>query len=155
MPHVYNRRHVSIQVKDGTGTPITANLTPGEGDFKVSGLEQGDKEALPIYNRGAFLEMVTGDDKQVTGSVSVYHYGDLTGTSVLDAIRKTGNFASGVTVDPGGVVWALDMVVTITDGTVTNTYTFSTCRFTTDWQEGKEANMFSISFTCYEGVAIT
>ena len=123
---VFTRKHVSILVKDATGTPITATLGPGPGDFSYSGLEEGDVEALPIYNRGTYLEMVVGDQKQITGSITVYHDGDQTGTSVLDAIRKTGN-----------------------------TLTFNTCRFSTDWAEGKEGNQYSISFTCYEGVAIT
>ena len=152
---VFTRKHVSILVKDATGTPITATLGPGPGDFSYSGLEEGDVEALPIYNRGTYLELLIGDQKQVTGSITVYHDGDQTGTSVLDAIRKTGNFASGVTVDPGLVSWALDMVVTMTRGAVTNVLTFNTCRFTTDWAEGKEGNQYSISFTCYEGVGIT
>lgn len=155
MPHVFTRRHVTIAVADGTGTPITATLGPGPGDFTVSGLEEANKEAQRILNNGAYLEMTYGDDKEITGSITVFHYGDQTGTSVIDAIMKTGNFASGVTVDPGGVVWALDMTATITDGSVTNTMVFNTCRFTTDWGVNKEANSYSISFTCHEGVTRT
>jgi hypothetical protein len=155
MPVVMSRRNVTVTVQDGTGTPITATLTPGPGDLKWSGLEAAGAEAIGVYNRGAFLQQIKGDDKQITGSITIYEYGDQTGTSVLDAVRKTGNFASGVTVDPGGQVWALDMIAAVTDGSVTNTYTFSTCRFTADYQESKDGNTWTLSFTCYEGVAVT
>lgn len=151
----FTSRHVSAQFKDGTGTPITATAGPGPGDIKIGGLEEGDVAATKILNRGDFQELVLGEDKEVPFSITIHHVGDLTGESVLDAIRKTGNFSSGVTVDPGGVVWALDIVVTMTRGAVTNTFTLNTCRLMTDWSEAITGNTFSVSGTCYEGVTIT
>ncbi len=152
---VFTHKHLSVTVKDDTGTPITATLGPGPGDLSYSTLEQGDVEALAVYNRGTYLEAVDGDQKQITGSITIYHDGDQTGSSVLDAVRKTGSFASGVTVDPGLVSWMLDIVVTATRGAVTNTWTFSTCRITADFTETKDGNTWTLNFTCYQGVAIT
>jgi hypothetical protein len=152
---VFTSRHTTVVLKDGTGTPITATVGPGPGDLTISGFQEGFSEATPILNRGDFQELVLGADTPVEFSITIWHDGDLTGTSVLDAIQKSGNFASGVTVDPGGVVWALDCLVTMTRGGVTNTYLLNTCRLKADWKEGLDGNQFTISGTCYEGVTIT
>lgn len=153
---VFTNKHVAVTVKDGTGSPITATLGPGPGDLSFSGLEQGDVGAIRVMNRGAHLELVEGPTKELTGSVTVYHNGDLTSTgSVLAAIRKTDDYASGVAVDPGLVSWTLDLVVTMTRGAVTNTFTFNTCRLAADYKEAEGGNTMTINFTCFEGVTIT
>ena len=152
---VKTRKHVTVTLKDATGTPITKVLGPTPGDFQIQGLQENNTEGLPIYSRGSFLELVEGDDVQIQGSITVYHDGNLTGTSVADAILKAGNFASGVTQDPGGVVWTLDTVVTVTRGADTDTFTLSNCRFQFDYNEDKEGNKLPIKFTCYGGCALT
>ena len=152
---VLNSRHTTVTLKDGTGTPITVTVGPGPGDMTISGFMEGDTTITKILNRGDYQESVYADDNEVPFTITIYHNGDLTGSSVLDAILKTGSFSAGVTVDPGGVVWALDVLVTMTRGAVTNTYTLNTCRLTTDWSEAISGNTFKISGTCYEGVTIT
>ncbi len=149
---VFTRKHVSVKFVDGTGTPLEKTIGPGPGDFTFDGIEEGGTEAVPVYSRGDFLELVYGDEKQITGSGTIYVDGDQTGSSVIDAALKTGGtWASGVTKDPGGVVWTTDIVVTETRGATTNTYTFSNCRTVVKWTEGKEGNTLSFSFTCYNG----
>lgn len=152
---VYTSRHTTVVLSDDTGTPITVTAGPGPGDLSITGLSEADTAATKILDRGSYQELVYGDDNEVSFSLSIYHDGDLTGTSVLDAIRKTGNFSAGVTVDPGGLVWALDVTVTMTRNAVTNTYVLNTCRLTTDWSEAISGNTFKISGICYEGVTIT
>lgn len=151
----FTSRHVSVTVKDGTGSPITATLGPGPGDGQIGDLEESDTTTSKILNRGDYLESVYGDDAEIPFSITCHQVGDQTGESIMDAIRKTGNFASGVTVDPGGVVWALDVTVTMTRGAVTNTYVLNTCRLKASWGEGIDGNKLSISGTCYEGVTMT
>ena len=150
MAGVFTHKHIAVTFADGTGTPITATFGPGPGDVKVSGIEQNGVEALPVLNRGTFLELVEGDQKQLSFSISVYHAQDLTAAaSPTAAILKTNDFASGVTKDPGGIVWTGDVIVTATRSGVTNVLTLYNCRCMFDYTEGKEGNTISISGTCY------
>lgn len=150
MAGTFTHKHITVTFADGTGTPITATFGPGPGDVKVSGIEQGGVEAVAVMNRGTFLELVEGDQKQMAFSISVYHAQDLTAAaSPTAAILKTNDFASGVTKDPGGVVWTGNVIVTATRSTVTNVLTLINCRCMFDYTEGKEGNTISISGTAY------
>lgn len=94
---VRTRRHVSLKFVDATGTPLEKAIGPGPGDFSFDGLEEANKEALPIYDRGGFAELVYGDDKQISWSCTIYVDGDQTGSSVIDTVLKSGSWASAVT----------------------------------------------------------
>lgn len=147
---VRTRKMVAVTFADATGTPITATMGPGPGDVKITGLEQGGVEAVGIYNRGTFLELVEGDQKQLSFSISIYHNQDLTAAaSPVAALLKTNDFASGVTKDPGAVVWTGNLIVVVTRSAVTDTFTLINCRCSFDYSEGKEGNMITISGTCY------
>jgi|APGre2960657404_1045060.scaffolds.fasta_scaffold03080_3 hypothetical protein len=147
---VRTRKHVAVTIADATGTPITATLGPGPGDVKLTGMEQGGVEGIGVYNRGTFLEMVEGDQKQLSFSISIYHNQDLTAAaSPVAGILKTNDFASGVTKDPGGVVWGVNVIAVVTRSAVTDTFTFINCRISFDYSEGKEGNMITITGTCY------
>ena len=152
---VQTRKHVAISFKDATGTPLEKTVGPGPGDFTFDGLEEANTEALPLYDRGTFLELVAGDDKQITWSVTIYVDGDQTGSSVLDAVLKTGPWASAVTQDPGAVVFTSDVLVTVTRGAVSNVYTLNNCRTTAKFTEAKEGNTWAFSGTCYQGITRT
>lgn len=147
---VRTRKMVAVTFKDGTGSPISATLGPGPGDVKISGMEQGGVEALPIYNRGTFLELVEGDQKQITFAITIYHNQDLTAAaSPVAALLKTNDFSSGVTKDPGGVVWTGNLEVVVTRSAVTDTFTLINCRCSFDYSEGKEGNTITINGTGY------
>lgn len=147
---VRTRKMVAVTFKDGTGSPISATLGPGPGDVKISGMEQGGVEAVAIYNRGTFLELVEGDQKQITFSITIYHNQDLTAaSSPVAALLKTNDFSSGVTKDPGGVVWTGNLEVVVTRSGVTDTFTLINARCMFDYTEGKEGNTISISGTAY------
>ena len=152
---VQTRKHVTIQFKDATGSPLTRTIGPGPGDFTFDGLEASNVEALPILDRGTFLELVEGDTKQISWSATVYVDGDQTGSSVIDAVLKTGDWASATTQDPGGVVHTADVLVTVTRGAVTNTYLLNNCRTVAKFTEAKEGNTWSFSGVCYEGITRT
>jgi len=147
---VRTRKMVAVTFKDGTGSPISATLGPGPGDVKISGMEQGGVEAVAIYNRGTFLELVEGDQKQIAFSITIYHNQDLTAaSSPVAALLKTNDFSSGVTKDPGGVVWTGNLEVVVTRSAVTDTFTLINARCMFDYTEGKEGNTISISGTAY------
>lgn len=152
---IFTSRHSTATFKDTTGTPITKTLGPGPMDLSIQGFEEGGKEGIAIYDNGTFLEMVYGKDKEFPFSLTVYHDGDQTGTSVLDAILKEGNFASGTTADPGGVVWTGILYVSMVRGAVTNTFTLTGCRFKADWAAKQDGNTYAITGTCYGGITRT
>lgn len=150
---IVTRKHASVKLKDATGTPLEATLGPGVGDFTIDGLEAGGVEGIAIYNRGSYLEMVDGDQKQITGSITLYHDGDLTDATnktPIDGALKTGAFASGTTTDPGGVSWTTDIVYTATRGAVTHTITLPTCRCVVSYTEDAAGNQIKINWTCFE-----
>lgn len=158
MSAVVTRKHGAVSMRTADGTPIAASLSPSLGDFSYSGAEEGNAEAIAIYNRGSFLELVEGDDKTITGSITVIHDGDLTDATnklAIDAVMKTGAFSAGVSTDPGLVVWTTDIVLTSTRGGVVHTHTLTTCRCTYDYSEANDGNKIVINFTCYEGVTVT
>jgi hypothetical protein len=155
MSGVMDRRYTSVTVKDGAGTPLSRTVGPGPGDFKASAVQHGGYEALKVLDRGQFYELIPGDDIEITVSGSIYVSGDQTGTSVIDAILKSGDWASATTTDPGGVVWAFTLVITESYNGTTNVYTFAKCRGTAAWSEDVNGNKIDISVTCYGGLTRT
>ena len=152
---VVTKRFGSGVWKDATGTPISLTLGPGPGDFSFDGAQEGFADTTAVLNRGVFLERVKGDDKPLTVTVTLYDVGDATGHSAFDAILKTGDFASGVTTDPGGLVWSGTLVFTTTRNSQVNIYTFSYARpMPASYKEATEGNTVSLSFECF-GLAIT
>jgi hypothetical protein len=150
-------KHGSVVGKDATGTPIQVNLSPGPGNFQIQGLEAGDVEAIPVYNRGTFLELVEGQDKAYPFSIELMQDGKLTDAVTgkpLDLVLKQGTLSSGVTADPGGLVWTVDIVLTITRSAVTSTITLAGCRCTIDFSEDAGGNKLALSGTCYEGATV-
>jgi hypothetical protein len=152
---VFTHRHVTVTFKDGAGTPLTRTLGPGPGNVKFDNIAEGNKDVTLIRDRGANLEYVYGDDKEMSGSIDVYEVGDETGSSILDAILKTGDFASATTTDAGGVVWTGTMVVVGTRNGVTNTYTLSKVRIEASYAEAADGNLFSLSYRSAGGLAAT
>lgn len=149
---VVTRRHLSAVFKDGAGSPLSKTLGPGPGDLTYSGVEEAGKAGIPIYDRGGFLELAYGDDNVIEGSITVYVVGDDAAESIIDALCKTGDWASATTTDAGGVVFAGTIVVTTVRSAQTNIYTFAKCRWTASYKEDVGGNTYSCSFKCYGGL---
>lgn len=152
---VFTRRYTSVTIKDGAGSPLSRTVGPGPGDFKASTVENGNYAAVKVLDRGQFYELVPGDDNEIKISGSIYVDGDQTGASVIDAVLKSGDWASATTTDPGGVVWAFTLVVTESYNSVTNVYTFAKCRGVASWSENAEGNKIDFDITCFGGVTRT
>jgi hypothetical protein len=152
---VYTSKLVaSIVGSDATGTPIsyTFGPFPGAMDLSIDGLQAGQVEALPVMSNGTFLELVEGDDVPVTFSITMLHDGKLIDASTgkpLNMALKLGTYASGTTKDPGGLVWTVDVVVTLTRSAVTSTITLRNCRLTATYATAKEGNTIALSGTAY------
>ena len=108
----------TILLKDGTGTPISVTVQFEDGDFKVSGLQQGELSISKYEDRGVFYS--ARKTKQVYPQVSfTAHFTDLsdgTNKTLPDAVLKQGAFSGGVStlVTTAGDVWCLDTVFTVT-----------------------------------------
>ena len=68
----FTSRHMSVVVKDGTATPITATLGPGPGDLTFGSLEEANTAAIKILNRGDFQELVYGEDNEIPFSITCH-----------------------------------------------------------------------------------
>jgi hypothetical protein len=152
---VTTRRYTSVILKDGAGSPLSRTAGPGPGDFKFSTVENGNYAAIKVLDRGQFYELVPGDDNEIKISGSIYVDGDQTGSSVMDAVLKTGDWVAATTTDPGGVVWAFTLVITESYNGVTNIYTCSKCRGIASWAEADSGNKLDFDITCYGGVVRT
>lgn len=137
--------------QDAAGT-LSVTFGPGEGNFAIDELEAGDVEATAIYNRGTFLQLVEGQDKAPSWSITVLHNETLTnGASarIFDAVRKTGAFASKTTADPGGLVWTGNVILTVTHNGSVDTFTLNNCRLKVAYAEAKEGNTLTLSGIAY------
>jgi hypothetical protein len=153
MAGIFTLKHGSIIGKDATGTPIDVDLAPGPGNMSIQGMEAGMVEGLPVYNRGTFYELVEGSQKGISFSIEVLQEGKFAADGSTnrpgDLVLKAGTFASGTTTDPGGQVWAVDIVLTMTRNAVTSICTLKNCRVLVDFSEDANGNKVSISGTAY------
>lgn len=138
---------------DGSTVALAADLKCGPGDFAFDGVQEGFAAAQAIYCNGAFEELTAGQEEPVTGSVTIYHDGTLTDSVTgkpLDLVLKTGLYASGTTVNPGGVgPWACDIVWTVMKAGVASTVRFNTCRLKVSYSTAAEANTLSLSWEAH------
>lgn len=143
-------RHGVLTFSDGAAT-VSTELSPGVGDFSISGLEEGNVEAVPVYGRGVFLGVVKGNEKAYSGSITVFHDDKSTGTNkILDAVMKLNSYSGKTTKDPEGVLWTGDLVwVGTDDGGIVDTYTLTNCRLVVDYSEGQPTNTYTVNFTAY------
>ena len=145
------RKMVAVSFRTDAATK-SVDLGPGEGNFSISALEGGMVEAIPVMDRGTFDELVEGDDKAITWSITVHHDATLTNgaaTRVMDAILGTGYYSGETTADPGGVVWTGDVVVTVTRSGSVDTFALNNCRLLVDYAEAQDANTLTINGTAY------
>lgn len=152
---VITSRHTSLTLKDVTPTtPISRTLGPGPGTWSFGDLEEGNKESIPIYSHGIYVEDVYGQDKEVTVSGEIHMLGDQTGESITDAILKSGDFAAGIT-DNAGEVWTLICTITIVRSSTTNTFVFNKCRVSGSVSIDPGGSKVSVTIKCRGGYTRT
>lgn len=151
---IFTVKHATITGQDATGTPITKTLGPGAGNLTIGAIQAGLVEATPVYNRGTFLELVEGQQQAVEVGLELFQDGKVSlaagaANSPSDLVLKKGDLAAGTTVDPGGQVWTVDIVLVMTRAGVTSTCTIKNCRCSMAWSEALEGNKLAISGTAY------
>lgn len=155
---IVTRKHGTITFADDTGTPITVNASPGEGNFQISGIQEGGWNAEAVFDRGAFYEWVYTQQAEISGSITVMHDGDLTDASterLLDFITKAGAFTSGTSFDSGGEVWTGQATGSWTAHGATHTLVKGNVRCTADYAEGETGNQITINFRGFGTVTKT
>jgi hypothetical protein len=145
-------KHFSAVGSDASGSPINCSLSPGPGDFQTDDLEHNMCEAQAVYNCGTFLELTEGQQKAINFSLTMYQDGKLTDNATgkpLDLALKQGTFAAGTTRDPGGLVWTVNVVITLTRNGVTSTLTYTNVRLKVGFGLGADSNKLTLSGTAY------
>ena len=143
----FTRRHVTVTFEDNVGTTLTVG--PGPGDFTVSGLEEGNREALETRDRHAHDGWVYGDDVTQEWSITVEQVNQsLTSAAAARIydwiVNKTRAGAALTSVDP--TVWAFKVRVSFNDGAATASILLPNNRAKCDsLAEAKETNTFKIS----------
>ena len=133
-----------IPVYAATATPIVATAIYENGDFSIEGITQAGLDVQEFRDRGQVYGLRGTDDKILDFSFSfdmteITHATDAT---VMDAFRKTGAFAAGVstwganTADPRTVTVKLAIERTDAGGAADRTITLTYCRAEQTWTEG-------------------
>lgn len=147
----------SIQLKDGTGTPITVTVQFSDGDFSASGFQEQMNEVVAYETRGVLNSVRHTVRKYITFSFTAQMSQFTNATAYLsDAVLKNGAFSAAVsTLGTTADVYTLDVVFTV-EGTnfgdsADHTFTLEDCHLSLDFAEG-DPNKFTINGTCYGAV---
>jgi hypothetical protein len=157
-----NFRDGTILIEDGTGTPIALTVQFENGDFSISGLNQGNYEVNTYLDRGELGCLRLTNRSFPTGSFSA-HFTDLsdaTEKTLFNAATKTGAFASAVsTRGANSDVMTYDITFTV-EGTdfgdaADHVLTLADVRIDSwDFAEG-DPDTQTINFTVYGAVSGT
>lgn len=155
--HLYDG---SIQLKDGTGTPVTLTVPFSRGDLSISGLHQTQKNVTAYETRGTLHSVRYTSRTYPTGSFSfmIADYSHATNNTAIDFVMKSNSYSANVTtLTSPAEVYAIDIVLTVegsnfNDEGGDHTITLTKCVCTMDVAEG-EPNAATLNFTCYGSVA--
>lgn len=158
---VKNFRDGSIQVKDGTGTPLTVTVQFENGDLSLSGTNQGNYEHTKYLDRGELGSIRKTNRMFPTGSFTcqMTDLSDATDRLIWDIVNKTNSFSAAVsTLGANADLYTLDIVLTI-EGTnfgdsADHVLTMEDCRCSIDFAEG-DPNSFTINFEVLGAITAT
>lgn len=157
------KKDAVLQLRDGTGSPVTLDIAYEEGNFTFS-QPQAFSE-LVIMDRGTITTVRKQEEQTISGSFSFYFRQFTDGSeagSVRDFINNTGNYSANLSTGNTGVPYiehyCVDIKYTV-EGTdfgddADHTATLSKCVCSLDFSEG-DPSAFTLSFTCYGGVTVT
>jgi hypothetical protein len=158
---VKNFRDGTIKLADGTGTPIEITVQYENGDFSLSGTNQGNYEHTKYLDRGELGSIRKTNRSFPTGSFTAQltDLSDATNKTLWDAVNKTGAFASAVsTLGSTADLYCLDITLTIS-GTVLgdasdHVLSMSDCRCSIDVAEG-DPDSFTLNFEVLGSITAT
>jgi len=150
----------TIELADGTGTPVTLTVPFSQGDFSISGIQEGQKAVNVYQSRGVLHTLRKGEKTFITGSFSAMlaDVSDASAGALLDFIRKTNAYSANASTLGSGDVYAIKITLQI-EGTdlgdsADHTIVLDDCACSADVSEG-EPDSISISWTSYADPVMT
>jgi hypothetical protein len=103
-----------LVLSDASGTPKTVTITYTDGDLKIDGLAADAADITVFEKRNVpYAARQTGRKRiKVTFSCHILDLSNGSAGTPLDAVRKTGVFAAGVSTWTAGDVWFVDLLWT-------------------------------------------
>jgi hypothetical protein len=140
---VKNFRDGLITVASGGGSPITLTVQYENGDFSLSGSNQGNYEHTKYLDRGELGSIRKTNRSFPTGSFTAHltDLADATNNTLWDAVNKTGSFSAATSsLGANSDLWTLNITLTI-EGTqfgdaTDHVLVMNDCRCSIDVAEG-------------------
>ncbi len=153
----FNYRAVTVRGEDAVGAGI--EFGPGPGDSSLGATNAENAEPQVVRNRGDFVCLTVGDSLEQEFSITVdverQTATELLSARILDFVRMEGSFAAAQTTNLTDDSWTFTLIVTQTQGGVTQTYTCSNVKANYTWTEAVDRNTFTISGTIYGGIVVS
>ena len=150
----------TIELADGTGTPVTLTVPFSQGDFSISGVQESQKAVNVYQSRGTLHSLRLGEKTFVSGSFSAMlaDVSDASAGNLLDFIQKANAYSGNTSTSGSGDVYTIKITLQI-EGTdlgdsADHTIVLDDCACTADVSEG-EPDSISISFTSYADPVMT
>lgn len=150
----------TIELADGTGTPVTLTVPFSQGDFSISGIQESQKAVSVYQSRGVLHSLRKGEKTFVTGSFSAMlaDVSDSSAGNLLDFVRKTNAYSGNTSTSGSGDVYTIKITLQI-EGTdlgdsADHTIVLDDCACSADVSEG-EPDSISLSFTSYSDPVMT
>lgn len=157
------KRDGVIQLRDGTGVPVTLDVAFEDGNLTFSQPQQFSE--LVVMDRGSFSAVRRQDEQAITGSFS-FHFRQFADSSeagsVRDFINKTGFYSSNISTGGTGTPFVEHYCIDIrytAEGTdfgddADHQVTISKCVCSLDFSEG-DPSTFTLNFTAYGGAVVS
>lgn len=154
---IMTSRHGSLQLKDGTGTPLVLDVRFDRGDLSVSGLSPDMAEIITFQARHVHIGHALGAPTYPTLSFSLFvtEFSETAEGTLQDFLHGTAGtpYASRVSVADNFDGFACDIVFnadTTGDGSADRTLVFHGC-VVTEYQFGEadEGMNLTVNATCY------
>jgi hypothetical protein len=158
---VKNFRDGTIQLADGTGTPISLTVQYEAGDFSISGLSANSNTETTTYlDRGVLGSVRLTNQTFPTFSFTAHmtDLSDATEKTLWDAVNKTGAWASAVSTISGSDAYGLTVTLAVEGSNFSDptdhTIVMVGCRLSIDFAEG-DPNTFTLNGTVYGSITAT
>ncbi len=157
------KRDGVIQLRDGTGVPVTLDVAFEDGNLTFSQPQQFSE--LVVMDRGSFSAVRKQDEQAITGSFS-FHFRQFADSSeagsVRDFINKSGFYSSNISTGGTGTPFVEHYCIDIrytAEGTdfgddADHQVTISKCVCSLDFSEG-DPSTFTLNFTAYGGAVVS
>ena len=158
---VKNFRDGTLTFEDGTGSPITLVVQYEEGNFSLSGLQEGLTEINTYLDRGVLGSVRKTNASFPTFSFNAYltDISDGTDTTLPDLVMKTGAYASAVSTlgaNADVMTYKLTWVVEGTNfgDSADHIVILDDCHIMIDMSEG-DPDTFSVSGTVFGTITMS